>query len=409
MVQRGSFAGYPAAMFFSAFIVLAIAASPGVDLSTSDVKALHERMLVLDTHLDTPIHFARAGWDVTKRHTVVDDLSQVDLPRMIEGGLDGGFFVVFTPQGPLTKDGYAAARDHALVRLAAIRETVAAHADRMELALTADDARRIAKSGKRVVFQSMENSYPVGEDLSLVWTLKRLGVRMAGPVHSRNNQLADSSTDKPRWRGLSPLGKRWVVEMNRAGLLIDGSHASDAALEQLIALSKTPVVLSHTGTRHVFDHARNVDDARLQKLAASGGVIQMNSLFLTALNESPKLEAVLVKLDVVETLSPAEQQLMIAAYRALDAKDRVTSPGATFETFMTGLLHVIAVAGVEHVGIGCDWDGGGGVEGLDDVTALPKITARLRAAGYSETDIEKIWSGNVLRVLDAAAKGSATQ
>lgn len=381
----------------------ALAQEPAQETVSVEDRALHERIVVLDSHLDTPAHFGRAGWDITKPHTYANDLSQVDLPRMVAGGLDGGFFVVFTPQGPLTAEGYAAARNHALLRLTRIRETVAAHADKLELATTASDALRIAKAGKRVVFQSVENSFPIGEDLTMVSTFRALGVRLAGPVHGKNNQLADSATDRPRWRGLSPLGKRWVAAMNRAGLVIDGSHASDAALDQMIALSKTPLLLSHSGPKFAFDHPRNLDDARLRKLAAAGGVMQVNSLWLVPINDSPALGAVIDKLDVIDTLSVDEQARLVDAHRALDPKE-VDSPGATLDMFMGNLLHAISVAGVDHVGIGADWDGGGGVSGLADVVDLPKVTARLRKAGYSDVDIEKIWSGNLLRVLDAAER-----
>ena len=243
--------------------------------------------LRLDTHLDTPIHFGRAGWDVMKRHTYHDDMSQVDYPRMVEGGLDGGFFVLYTPQGPLTAEGYQSARDWALMRSVHIHELVAAHPDKFELAFKADDAARIKAAGKRVVFQSIENSYPLGTDLSLLDTFYRLGVRMAGPAHFLDNQLADSATDKPKWHGFSPLGKKWVVEMNRLGMIIDASHSSDDVFDQMLALSRAPIILSHSGCKAIYDHPRNLDDGRIKKLAEKGGVIQINSVYLSKRVDSP--------------------------------------------------------------------------------------------------------------------------
>ena len=381
---------------FLAFVVAGSAAAS--EPTPESAQAIHQRILVLDTHLDVPTHFGRAGWDIAKRHTFANDLTQVDLPRMVDGGLDGGFFVVFTAQGPLTSAGYADARDHALLRSSIIREVVRAHADQMELATTGADARRIVAAGKRAIFQSVENSYPVGEDLTLVQTFYKLGVRMAGPVHFKNNQLADSSTDKPRWHGMSPLGKRWLKEMNRVGLVIDASHASDEALDQMIAISSTPIVLSHSGTKANFDHPRNIDDQRLKKLATAGGVIQINSLFLVPMNKSPAHEALLDRLDVIDSLSPADQAALVDDFALLGEVD---SPGATFDMYMAAVLHALKVAGVEHVGIGADWDGGGGVGGMMDVAGIPAITARLLAEGYTDADVEKIWSGNILRVLDA--------
>ncbi len=367
---------------------------------SAEVRALHERLLVLDSHLDTPTHFGRAGWSIADRHTMATDLTQLDLPRMAEGGLDGGFWVIYTDSGALTPEGYSRARDFALMRSMNIRQTVAANADSMELASSAADALRIATAGKRVVYQSLENSYPVGEDLGLLSTFYQLGVRMAGPVHGRNNQFADSSSELPRWHGLSPLGRRWVEEMNRLGMVIDGSHSSDKALDQLLEHSQAPIILSHTGPKAIFDHPRNLDDERIRKLAARGGVIQLNSLFLVPPNAAPDLDAVFDRVGKMERMSPAEQSALIAEAAALPSIDH--SPTASFELFMQSMLHVIKVAGVDHVGMGADWDGGGGVPGMEDVTALPKVTAALLAAGYSEEDIAKIWSGNILRVLAQA-------
>jgi len=367
-------------------------------------RLVHEQLLVLDTHLDTPMLLHRPGWDIGAYHHYGWDGSQVDIPRMAQGGLDGGFFVIYTRQGPLTPDGYAAARSGALVRAAEIQRMVAGHPDVFAFATTPEDAARIAAQGKRIVYQSIENSYPLGTDLGLLETFYRLGVRMAGPVHSKNNQFADSATDTPRWNGLSPLGRAWVAEMNRLGMLIDASHASDAVFDQLLALSKTPIILSHSGPRAMFDHPRNLDDDRMRKLARAGGVMQLNSLYLEPFNSDPDRNALHDRQEEFQTLALAEQRKLLRDAADLDAKRPYVS--ATFDMFMTSLLHAIKVMGVDHVGIGADWDGGGGVLGMEDVTALPRITARLRQAGYSEGDIAKIWSGNVLRLLGQAQAGA---
>ena len=358
--------------------------------------ALSAPEIHLDTHLDTPEHFGRAGWDITKRHSFAGDLTQVDYPRMVAGHLTGGFFAIFTPQGALTTEGYRMARDAALVREVHIREMVAGHPDKFELAFKADDAERIARSGKRFVFQSIENSYPLGEDLSLFETFYKLGVRLAGPVHFLNNQFADSATDKPHWEGLSPLGRQWVKEANRLGVMIDASHASDQVFDQMIELSKTPIILSHSGVKAVFNHARNLDDERLKALAAHGGVIQINSVYLIGGvgGGNPYGQ----KAENMETMSPAEQTRLIADYNAWN-RTHPKSKRAGFDLFMQAMLHAIKVAGVDHVGVGCDWDGGGGVEGMEDVAELPKITRALKKAGYSDADVAKIWGGNVLRIM----------
>ena len=361
---------------------------------------LHGRLLTLDTHLDTPLHFARAGWSFADRHDPSNDISQVDLPRMADGALDGGFFVVYTAQGSLTPAGFAAARDFAFRRSDEIDATIARHGARIAAVRSVAEARRATAAGKLLAFKSIENSYPLGEDLGLLAEFHRRGVRMAGPVHSANNQFADSATDKPRWNGLSPLGERWVAEMNRLGMVIDASHSSDAAFDRMLALSKTPMILSHSGSRTMFDHPRNLDDDRIRKLAATGGAICLTSVFLSPMQLGPARAALFAKFEEIGSLSPAEQADLSARWRAMDATERLWT--ADFERFLAAVLHVIKVAGVDHVCFGADWDGGGGLAGLEDISALPKVTARLKAAGYSEADLAKMWSGNVLRLLDRA-------
>ena len=365
------------------------------------IKTLHDAFLTLDTHLDTPEHFSRPGWSMLDRHSVADDLTQVDLPRMKAGGLDGGFFVIYTSQGDLTAEGYRFARDFALERAIEIREMVAAHPDQFELAYTADDAARINKAGKAFVFQSIENSWPIGEDLTLMQTFYQTGVRMAGPVHFRNNQFADSSTDKPIWHGFSPLGLRWLAEANRLGILVDVSHASDDVVDQAVQLSKAPIIASHSGARAIYNHPRNLDDGRIKKIADSGGAICINSVYLIDGTASPERKAAL------EAIGKQPEEGTEAEVRAWAAKkvavDKQYPPKrANFELFMASMLHTLKIAGPQHVCVGADWDGGGGVEGLEDVADLPKVTARLKAEGYGDADIQAIWSGNVLRLVAGA-------
>ena len=371
-------------------------------------RAIHERLIVLDTHLDTPAHLVWNGWSILDRHSVADDGSQIDLPRMIAGGLDGGFFAVYTPQGPVTPEGDIAARDAGLLRALAIRELVARYPNRFELALKADDAAAIAARGKRIVFMSIENGYPFEGDLTLMSTFYKLGVRLMSPVHFLNNRLGDSSTDPTgkKWNGLSDLGKQFIAEANRLGVVIDVSHSSDDVLDQAIKLSKTPILLSHSGCKAVFNHPRNVDDDRLRALAASGGVIQVSAYsdYMVPVTKSPERDAALAEYQkasrAVVSPTPAERKALTAQRREIDK--RFATPRATFEDFMAHLTHALKVAGVDHVGIGIDFDGGGGVTGLDDATDYPRITERLLKEGYTEADLQKIWSGNVLRVLRAA-------
>ncbi len=381
-------------------------------------RAVHDAALVLDTHLDTPANLRRPGWSIADNHQHEGDLSQVDLPRMKAGGLDGGFWVVYTAQGARDVEGNRAARDHGLERLTSIHEMLAAEADEMELALTADDAERIAASGKRVAFISMENAAPLASDPSLLTAYHRLGLRMLGITHVRNNDFGDSSTDPKgaEWNGLSPAGEALVAEANRLGIVLDASHASDAVFDQLLALSRAPIVLSHTSADAVYDHPRNIDDERIRRLAAKGGVIHVNA-YGGYLIPTPKIPAREQALEALgkeygpEGKMPVDRiPAYLAARRAIEARYPVKR--ATIDDYMAHLLHILKVAGPEHVGIGADWDGGGGVVGLEDVAALPVITARLLRAGYSEQDVRNIWGGNLLRVLrqaQASANPERTQ
>ena len=387
-------------------LLLAIPASAQrrPDVTPTD-RAAHQRMIVIDTHLDIPERWDDGSWDFGVRHNVHEDGSQVDLPRMDEGGLDGGFLVIYTPQGALTPEGYRQARDAALVRAAAIRRVLGENRARIGLALTPADALRLVRQGKHFAFISMENSWPLGEDLSLLTTFYRLGVRLAGPVHFKNNQLADSATDTPHWNGLSPLGRQWVTEMNRLGILIDASHSSDAVFDQLLELSRVPIIASHSGARAIYNHPRNLDDARLRRLAAAGGLLMVNSVYLAPADNSPEREAITERHKHWASLTPAERALLLRDEAALN---RIRPAGtADFELYMRAMLHAIQVMGVDHVGMGADWDGGGGVIGMEDITALPRISARLRREGLSEADIAKIMGGNLLRVLAQAQAGAA--
>jgi membrane dipeptidase len=399
----------------------ALAAAPAMGRSgsvqDSHARVLHERLLCLDTHLDTPAVFARPGWDMMKRHSFEQDFSQVDYPRMVEGGLDGGFFAIYTPQGPLTPEGMMAARDYALVRAAAIREMVARNSLHFELAFVPADAERIAAKKKRVVFQSIENSYPLANDVTLLRSFYALGVRMAGPVHFANNQLGDSATDPKgkTWNGLSPMGRDFVALANELGIILDASHSSDDVFDQMVARSKVPIILSHSGCRAVHDHPRNIDDERLKVLAQTGGVIQINSFNSYLVTVPPNAErdkaqsAIFASLRGLYSLSPddATKAVETAAVRLRALRDRYPEPRATFDDYMAHMLHALKLVGPDHVGVGADWDGGGGVAGMEDCASNWKITARLLREGYKEDDLQKIWSGNVMRLMQTVQDARA--
>ena len=383
-----------------ALLLLGACTTAAPPAPVEDTAALHKRLLVLDTHLDTPLHFGRPGWSFGDKHDPATDIAQVDMGRMEDGALDGGFFVIYTDQGPLTAKGYADALAFARGRSDAIDTTIAQFPKRIAPALTAQDARSLNKEGRLIAFKAIENSYPLGEDLSLLAEFHKRGVRMAGPVHGKNNQFADSSGDKPKWNGLSPLGRQWVAEMNRLGMVIDASHASDAAFDQMLAASRAPIILSHSSGRAAYDHPRNLDDARIRALAAKGGAMCISTIFLSEINLAGERGELFAKYEKIATLSPQEQAALAKRWRELDKTQPLWD--ADFEKYMAMVLHVVKVAGPDHVCFSGDWDGGGGVKGFEDISALPLVTARLKAAGYSDDDLAKMWGGNILRIVEAA-------
>ena len=387
---------------------LAVAALCSPALAAADAAKLHDSLVVMDTHLDTPALLVQPGFDIMHSHTFTDDFSQVDVPRMNSGGLDGGFWVIYTPQGPVTEAGFKSSRDTALLRVMAIHKMVAANPDTFALATEPEDAKMIAEQGKKIVYVSMENAYPLGEDLSLLETFYKMGLRMVGPVHFKNNQFGDSSTDPDgqQYGGLSPLGEELVKKANELGIILDGSHAHDDLLEDMIELSKTPVILSHSGTKTIYDHPRNVDDSLLKKLVESGGVIHVNaySSYLKELPQDPErgkaYGELFRQMGNITQMSEAEIAALKAKRKQIDMEHPAVR--ATFEDYMEHFLHILEVAGPKHTGVGADWDGGGGVETMMDVAALPKITERLLAEGYTEADLADIWGNNVLRLLQQA-------
>ena len=375
-----------------------------------DARALHRKLTCIDTHLDMPANLARPGWNVMEKHSFDADFTQVDYPRMVEGGLDGGFFAIYTPQAPVTPEGMSAMRDAALLRAMEIREMVAAHPAHFELAFVPDDAARIAAKGKIIVFQSIENSGILGNDVTLLRSFYKLGVRMAGPIHFLNNQLGDSATDKKKWGGLSPLGKEFVKEANNLGIVLDASHSSDDVFDQMMDLSRAPIICSHSGCRAVHDHPRNLDDARIKRLAAAGSTIQINSYneYLVTVPPNPERDAARRAargaMRNVANMTPTDATAAVraaaAAEREVDKKYPV--PRANFDEYMKHVMHALDLVGPDHVGVGADWDGGGGVVGMEDVSSIPKITERLVKAGYTEAQLANFWSGNALRVLGKA-------
>lgn len=373
-------------------------------IDPSEAASIHDRILTLDTHLDTPIVLDRPTFDITERHDPWDDDSQVDLPRMIEGGLDAGFFAVWVAQGPRTPTARNKAKAKARALFESIHSMIEENSDDFELALVADDAERIVGQGKRAIYIGIENGDVIGKDLDLLQEYYDRGARYITLSHTKNNEICDSSTDKPEHGGVSDFGKLVIEEMNRLGIMVDISHISDAAALQAIELSKAPVIASHSSAYAVYPHPRNANDEILRKLAETGGVLQMNMYggYLKDVKNSPERVEALREWRKkygrdIDDLSPEKQ---IEARNARGEIDRNTPPDlASLEDVMEHIDHVAKLIGVDHLGIGADFDGGGGVLNCYDVSEFPNVTLALLERGYSEEDIAKIWSGNLFRVM----------
>jgi len=377
-------------------------------------KELHDSFLTLDTHLDVPgVLRRRPDFDISREHDWMNDNSQVDFPRMRQGGVDGGFFVVFVRQGPLNLEARLQAVDEGLMITRLIRETVAANADEAGLATTRAEAEKLRAAGKQVVFMGIENGYVIGRNIDLLEQYYDLGVRYFGFVHTRNNDLADSSTDRggPRHYGISEVGRAAVDECNRLGLMIDVSHASDKTVWDILKRTKAPVIASHSGAYAVYPHARNLNDPLLEEIAAQGGVVQMNffSLYLMDTPPDPARDAAIQEWrDRYAGQYPLPVEVDIQRRMEIaQIKGRFPSMHSDITTAVDHIDHMVKVMGIDHVGFSGDFDGGGGIMDLMDVGDMMNLTVELLRRGYSDEDLRKMWGANVMRVLDEVQEVAA--
>ena len=402
--------GFASALALTAVLSLsACAPTEAPETASVDVAALHGRVLTLDTHIDIPLNY------MTEIDPTSETDLQVDLPKLMAGGLDSGFWIVYTPQGDLDEGGYQLAKDIATTRVKAIGELVSVHSEYFELARTAADVRRIVSAGKRAVLIGMENAFPLGPDnyLDELTKYADAGVRYVGITHFGHNQFGDSSNPNfvrdsgPKWNGLSPAGIELVAALNDAGIMVDLSHAGKETMMQAADLSRAPIIASHSGVKAVADTARNLDDEQLRKLAEVGGVAQMVALGAYVKLPTPEQQLARKNLDEEfgerSTWDEAKGEL----YRKKRSEISAMAPGATVGDFVDHIDHAVKIAGIDTVGIASDFDGGGGVENWQDASETKNVTAELVARGYSEEDIAKIWGGNLLRVMEAVEAEAA--
>jgi len=361
---------------------------------------IHQSILTVDTHCDTPMWFSDPDFDLGVRHDEVC----IDFPKMKEGGLHAEFFAVFTGQGPRDDSSVIVVHNKALAIFNSIHENVKKNAAVAEIALTADDAYRIRKEGRIAAFIGVENGYPIGKNLSGVEELYNLGARYITLSHSKNNDICDSSTDPAGAEndGLSPFGAEVVKEMNRLGMIVDISHISDKSFYDVLKISTTPVIASHSSCRALCGSPRNLTDDMLLALKQNGGVIQICILsnYLRTPEPNPILDEKLKELQKnygdYSSLPDSVKKKMRNEYREIQKK---YEKPATVKDVVDHIDHVVQVIGIDYVGIGTDFDGGGGVDGCHDASEMKNITLELLRRGYSKSDITKIWGSNVMRVL----------
>ena len=412
---------------FMPFLTLfgaSVASAPvSADELVARAKEIHERVITLDTHVDiSPDNFTPEVNYLTAPNT------QVDLPRMEVGGLDAAFFIVYVGQGPLTDEGYASAYQTAMQKFDAIHwMTEQLAPERIALALTAQDVRKIAKTGRRVALIGVENAYPLGLDITNIARFADRGARYMSLSHNGHSQFSDSNTGEireggMRHGGLSELGRSAVEEMNRVGVMIDLSHPSKASTMQTLALSRAPVIASHSSARGMEDNPRNMDDEQLLALKANGGVIQTVA-FRSYLNGKKhaawrsEYDALMTKIGAemgIEVLADRRQVFMMKPMDRAKYLDRIKPVQARVEAnksefsaqpvdvadFIDHVDYLVKKIGIDHVGISSDFDGGGGVEGWNNADETFNVTLELVRRGYSEVEIEKLWSGNLLRVME---------
>jgi membrane dipeptidase len=404
--------------------------SPAASDLEKRARAIHERVIALDTHNDiNPSNFT------AERNYTQDLPTQVNLPKMFKGGLDASFFIVYVGQGDLTPAGYDDAYKQAIAKFEAIhRLTKEIAPDKIELALTAADVPRIAASGRKVALIGVENAYPIGTDLSRIKEFYDRGGRYMSLAHNGHSQFSDSNTGERdgKWlyNGLSELGRKAIVEMNRLGMMVDVSHPSKQSMMQTVALSKAPIIASHSAARALADVSRNMDDEQLLALKKNGGVVQtvaFSSYVKVAPPPSAERTAALAALRKEFGLPAAggggggrgggagsgggaaaqlpESQRDAYQKRLADIEKKFPPPPrATVKDFVNHIDYIVKLIGIDHVGISSDFDGGGGVDGWNDASETFNVTLELVRRGYTEQQIGKLWSGNLLRVMAEVEK-----
>lgn len=372
-------------------------------VTEKDVMGTHNKALTVDTHVDTPMAILNQGLDMATRNA--SPQSRVDFIRMQEGGLDAIFFAAFTGQRERTPENTEEAYRLAHQMIDSTYAACIKYPHLAQIATSSADAAQLKAEGKRAIYIGMENGFPLGTDIGRVKEFYDRGVRYITLSHSKNNDICDSSSDAkgPEHNGLSKFGRKVVRKMNQLGMMVDVSHISDKAFFDVIRLSKAPVIASHSSVRAIAGHHRNMTDDMITALAENGGVIQICLLDDYVKDPDPTTEQYKKMQELrkiynaeFDNMSEQEQQ----AFRELWRETREKYPKVlpTVKDLVDHIDHVKNLVGIDHVGIGSDFDGGGGLEDCQDVSQFPNITREMLLRGYTEEEIIKIWGGNFFRV-----------
>ena len=370
-----------------------------------DARPIHAAALTLDTHVDIPFDFA------TDEVDPLNSAMQVNLEKMLEGGLDAAFFIVYVGQTERTPDNYAKARSDAMIKFDAIhRMTDELYPDRIGLAVSADDVPRLISEGKLAAAIGIENGYVIGTELDLLDRYHELGARYVTLAHNGHNDLADSASPRVQFGdspsehgGISDFGALAIERMNKLGIMVDISHSSKQASLEAMRLSRAPVIASHSSVGALADHRRNLDDETLLALKDNGGVIQVVAFDPYVRVQPPARDAAVQALEQrlglagetdPATLPEELRNEYLRGIRDINAQ----WPPSNVQNFVDHIDYAVELIGIEHVGISSDFGGGGGIIGWSDAIETPNITFELSSRGYSEADIRQIWSGNLLRV-----------
>jgi len=389
------------------FLLATISPLTSADTAADHARQLHFSSIVLDTHADTTQLFFTKDYDFAKRNT---GGSHVDIPRMREGGLNALFLSIFIDasiQGP-------PAIQKALDQIDAIRVTVRDHPQDLLLATSADDVRRAHAQKKIAILMGIEGGHMIGNDIRLIRIYSALGVRYMTLAHFKNDEWADSSTDKPAHNGLTDYGKDIVREMNRQGMLVDISHVSDKTFYDALEISKAPLIASHSSCRALCNHPRDMSDEMIKALASKGGVIQINyeKSFIDQAYKDASDKAtggVVEMMDKIKKACGDDEECAGLQMKKMETQLIAEGklPHVTWERIIDHIDHAVKLVGADHVGLGSDFDGANMPEGMEDASKLPKITEALLRKGYSESDIRKILGENTLRIMEQAEKVSA--